>query len=78
MLIMSSESSKTRKIIGIVIAIAIFVVWIFVDLYTFSSIGEALGYPMFEIVAYGSWFGVLLVMLVVLSVTGAIPSRSTE
>ena len=78
MLIMSSESSKTRKIIGIVIAIAIFVVWIFVDLYTFSSIGEALGYPMFEIVAYGSWFGVLLIMLVVLSVTDAIPSRSTE
>ena len=75
---MSSESSKTRKIIGIVIAIAIFVVWIFVDLYTFSSIGEALGYPMFEIVAYGSWFGVHLIMLVVLSVTGAIPSRSTE
>ncbi len=75
---MSSGSSKFRKILGIVIAIAIFMVWIFVDLYTFSSIGETMGYPMFELVAYGSWFGMLLVMLAVLSVTGAIPNRSSE
>ncbi|MHA1908021.1 MAG: hypothetical protein ACW98Y_12045 [Candidatus Thorarchaeota archaeon] len=75
---MSSESSKTRKILGIVVAIAIFVAWIFVDMYTFPSIAGSLGYPVFELVAYGSWFVVLLVMLAVLSVTGAIPGRSSE
>ncbi|MFW9848739.1 MAG: hypothetical protein ACFFF4_06345 [Candidatus Thorarchaeota archaeon] len=75
---MTSESRKSRRIIGIVIAIAIFVAWIFVDMYTFPGIGETLGYPMFELVAYGSWFIILLVMLLVLSVTGAIPDRSSE
>jgi hypothetical protein len=75
---MSVESSRTKRIIGIVVAIVIFVVWIFVDMYTFPSITGPLGYPVFELVAYGSWFIVLLVMLAVLSVTGAIPGRSAD
>ena len=75
---MASGSSRTRKLIGIVLAIAIFVVWIFVDMFTFPSIATALGYPVFELVAYGSWFAILLIMLAVLSVTGAIPGRSTD
>ena len=75
---MSSEPSKSKKIMGIVLAIAIFVVWIFVDMFTFPSIAVSLGYPVFELVAYGSWFVILILMLVILSVSGAIPGRSSE
>ena len=75
---MSLESKKFRKIIGIVSSIVLFVVWLIVDIYTFPLILDALGYPVFEIVAYGSWFIVLLVILGIFSVTGAIPGRSKE
>ena len=75
---MASNTSKTKKIVGIVVAIAIFVVWIIVDMYTFPAIAISLGYPVFELVAYGSWFAILLIMLAVLSITGAIPGRSSS
>ena len=73
---MSTESDRKRKILGIGIAVAIFTIWIFVDMYAFSSITASLGYPMFELVAYGSWFIVILVMFAVLSIFEAIPRRS--
>ncbi len=75
---MSSESNRSRQMGGIVISAVLFVVWIFVDMYIFPSIGGSLGYPVFEIVAYGSWFVLLLIILGILSVTDAIPSRSKE
>ena len=75
---MSSESSNTRRILGIVIAISIFIIWVIVDMYAFSSITASLGYPMFELVAYGSWFLVILIMFAVLSIFGVIPNRSTK
>jgi len=73
---MSSESNRSRQILGIIISAVLFIVWIFVDMYIFPGIGESLGYPAFEIVAYGSWFVVLLFILVILSITDAIPGRS--
>ncbi|MDF1537304.1 MAG: hypothetical protein P1Q69_00145 [Candidatus Thorarchaeota archaeon] len=75
---MSSDSNRSRQILGIVISAVLFVVWILVDMYIFPGIGGALGYPVFEIVAYGSWFVLLLIILAILSVTGAIPSRSKQ
>ncbi|MHA1479814.1 MAG: hypothetical protein ACTSQZ_00105 [Candidatus Thorarchaeota archaeon] len=75
---MSLESKKSRKIIGIVSSVVLFVVWLIVDIYTFPLIMDTMGYPVFEIVAYGSWFIVLLVILGIFSVTGAIPGRSKE
>ena len=73
---MSSEPKKAKQILGIVLSVTVFIVWILVDMYLFPGIGESLGYPVFELVAYGSWFIILLVMLVILSVTDAIPGRS--
>lgn len=75
---MFSESDNKRRILGIGMTIAIFIVWIFVDMYAFSSITASLGYPMFELVAYGSWFIVILVMFAVLSLFDVLPSRSTK
>ena len=75
---MFSESDNKRKILGIGIVIATFITWIFVDMYAFSSITASLGYPMFELVAYGSWFIVILVMFAVLSLFDVLPSRSTK
>ena len=48
------------------------------DMYTFPMIRDTLGYPVFEVVAYGSWFIVLLLILGIFSVTGAIPGPSKE
>lgn len=75
---MSSGSNRSRQILGIIISTVLFIVWIFVDMYIFPGIGGLLGYPIFEIVAYGSWFVLLLIILVILSVTDAIPGRSRE
>ena len=75
---MASDSNRLRQILGIVISAILFIVWILVDMYIFPGIGGSLGYPIFEIVAYGSWFILLLLILVILSVTDAIPGRSRE
>ncbi len=75
---MSLESKKSRKIIGIVSSVILFFAWITVDMYTFPMIRDTLGYPVFEVVAYGSWFIVLLVILGIFSVTGAIPGGPKE
>ena len=70
---MSSESKRVKQALGIIISIIIFMVWIVVDMYLFPGIADSLGYPTFELIAYGSWFAVLLIMLSILSVTDAIP-----
>ncbi len=69
---------NSTRIVGILAAISLFIVWIFVDMIFFPSVGEMLGYPAFEVVAYGSWFVVILVILVILSVTGNIPTRHKD
>ncbi|MFW9933466.1 MAG: hypothetical protein ACFFDR_12515 [Candidatus Thorarchaeota archaeon] len=68
---------NSTRIIGIVLSIVLFTVWIFVDMIFFPSVGETLGYPVFELVAYGSWFVIILIILVILSMTGNIPTRQS-
>ncbi|MHA1904435.1 MAG: hypothetical protein ACXADL_11535 [Candidatus Thorarchaeota archaeon] len=72
---MTSDQISRQKIIGVVAAISLFIIWIFVDLLLFPQIGIDLNYPLYEIVAYGSWFIIILVILVILSWAGAIPTR---
>jgi len=69
---------KSTRLAGVVVAIALFIIWILVDMTYFPSITENLGYPVFELVAYGSWFVVILIILVILSITGNIPTRQRE
>lgn len=64
--------------IGVLAAISIFIVWIFVDLLLFPLIGIDLNYPLYEIVAYGSWFIITLIIFVILSWARAIPTRYRE
>ncbi len=64
-----------RAVSGIVLSIVIFTIWIVIDIVFFPSIIGSLGYPVFEIVAYGSWFMIMLILLAILSVTRAIPTR---
>ncbi|MHA2163683.1 MAG: hypothetical protein ACXAB9_15890 [Candidatus Thorarchaeota archaeon] len=72
---MTSNQKVRKKMIGVIAAISIFIIWIFVDLLLFPQIGIDLNYPLYEIVAYGSWFFIILVILVILSWAGAIPTR---
>jgi len=69
---------NTTRIAGIILSVTLFVIWIVVDMLFFADIGTALGYPTFEVVAYGSWFIIVLIILGILSVTGNIPSRQVE
>ena len=70
-----TENTTKRKIIGISVAIFIFVSWIFIDMILFPMMGAATSYPFYEIVAYGSWFVVILVILLIVSWFGLIPTR---
>ncbi|MFW9908109.1 MAG: hypothetical protein ACFFEF_06000 [Candidatus Thorarchaeota archaeon] len=72
---MSSESSTSKKVVGLVVAASIFIGWVIIDFYAFPIIGAQLSYPLFELLAYGSWFIVLLLVLGVLSITDSIPTR---
>lgn len=51
-----------------------------VDMYLLSSIVVELGYPVYELVTYGSWFIVILIILAVCSWAGCIlaPRRGSE
>ncbi len=73
-----TENTTRRKIIGLSVAIIIFVSWIFIDMIFFPMIGAATSYPFYEIVAYGSWFVVILVILLIVSWSGVIPTRYKE
>ena len=75
---MTSSQKSRKKVIGVVAAVSLFIIWIFVDLLLFPQIGIDLNYPLYEIVAYGSWFIIILVILVILSWAGAIPTRFRE
>ena len=70
-----TESTKNRKIAGVSSAIIIFVAWIFIDMLFFPLIGAATSYSMYEILAYGSWIVVILVVFAFISWSGVIPSK---
>jgi len=63
---MSEDRVKQKKIVGAILAAAVFVAWIFIDLYVFPLFGIT-SYTLYEVIAYGSWtiitlicFGILI------------------
>jgi len=63
---MTQDNIKRKKIIGAILATALFVAWIFIDIYIFPLFGIT-SYTLYEVVAYGSWtiitvicFGILI------------------
>ena len=73
-----TESTTRRKIIGVSIAIIIFVSWIFIDMIFFPLIGAATSYPFYEIVAYGSWFVIIIVIFAIIAWAGVIPTSNLK
>ncbi|MFX0045434.1 MAG: hypothetical protein ACFE8Z_06275 [Candidatus Hermodarchaeota archaeon] len=66
------------RMVGAILACAIFGAWVLVDMYLLSSAVVEFSYPIYEIVTYGSWFIVILAILAVCSWTGCIPARRQE
>lgn len=67
--------SRTKKLLGIAITIALLAFWAFVDLNILSSIVTSYGYPLYELVTYGSWFVVIIIVLFVLSWAGCLSGQ---
>jgi ABC-type sulfate transport system permease subunit len=72
---MGSESGNRRRIIGTLGAVSLFTAWILVDTYVFPLIGISTHYPLYEIVAYGSWAIITIVVFLMLSWAGWFPMR---
>ncbi|MHA2378745.1 MAG: hypothetical protein ACXADO_02270 [Candidatus Thorarchaeota archaeon] len=66
------------RIVGVILACAIFGAWVLVDMYVLSVVVAEFGYPIYELVTYGSWFIVILIILAVCSWTGCIPARRQD
>jgi hypothetical protein len=60
---MSSLLNNPRRMVSIVAGILIFTIWIFVDLLLLPSLLVDFGYGLYEPVAFGSWFVIILVIL---------------
>ena len=63
------------RITGAILACAVFGAWVLVDMYLLSSFVAEFSYPVYELVTYGSWFIVILIILVVCSWSGCIPAQ---
>jgi len=57
---MSEDNINRKKLLGVIIATLIFVIWIFVDIYIFPLFGLT-SYTLYEVLAYGSWIIIILV-----------------
>lgn len=66
---------RAKQILGVIITIAILAFWALVDLNILSSIVVSYGYPFYELVTYGSWFVVIIIILFVLSWAGCLSGR---
>ncbi len=75
---MSLDNGNRRRIIGTVAAVFLFFAWIVIDLYVFPLIGISTNYPLYEIVAYGSWAVIALICFLLLSWAGWFPMRTRE
>jgi len=60
---MSSLLKNSRRLASIIIGVLIFTAWIFVDLFLLPSLLVDFGYGLYEPVAFGSWFVIILVIL---------------
>ena len=75
---MGLEPGSRRRIIGTVGAVSLFIAWILIDIYVFPLIGISTHYPLYEIVAYGSWAIITVVVFLMLSWAGWFPMRRDE
>ncbi len=72
---MSAEASIGKRVAGVVLSAVLFIALTLIDMFYFPGIETSLGYPTYEVVAYGSWVVVLLLILGILAFTGNIPER---
>ncbi|MFW9975333.1 MAG: hypothetical protein ACFFDQ_08720 [Candidatus Thorarchaeota archaeon] len=70
--------NKPKRIIGTIGAISLFVSWILIDFYVFPLIGISTNYPLYELVTYGSWAIIALIVFLLLAWAGWFPIRSSE
>ena len=71
---MVEDSAIRKRIIGAVIASAVFVIWVLVDIYIFPLFGLT-SYILYEVLAYGSWTIITLVCFAILSWAGCFSMR---
>ena len=64
----------TRRVIGVIIAISLFFFWLFVDMTLFPILLESIRHSYYELVVYGSWFVIILIIVGIVSWSGAIPN----
>ncbi|MHA2117436.1 MAG: hypothetical protein ACW98J_00835 [Candidatus Thorarchaeota archaeon] len=62
---MTSLLNRPRRLLSIVVGILIFTVWILVDLFLLPSLLADFGYGLYEPVAFGSWFVIILIILAI-------------
>jgi hypothetical protein len=60
---MNTLLNNPRRLTSIIIGVLIFIVWIFVDFFLLPSLLVAFGYGLYEPVAFGSWFVIILLIL---------------
>jgi succinate dehydrogenase/fumarate reductase cytochrome b subunit len=72
---MSARASMDKRVTGVVLSAVIFIALTLIDIVYFPGVETSFGYPTYELIAYGSWFVVLLLILGILAVTGNIPER---
>lgn len=75
---MSPDIIVRRRLIGTVAAISLFTAWILIDLFIFPMIGISANYPLYELVTYGSWVIITLIVFLLLSWAGWFPMRSHD
>ncbi|MFW9943569.1 MAG: hypothetical protein ACFFB7_01075 [Candidatus Sifarchaeia archaeon] len=75
---MTQQRSTSMRAAGAILSCAIFGAWVLVDMYLLSSVVVEFSYPIYELVTYGSWFIVILIILAVCSWTGCMPARRQD
>ncbi|MFX1559270.1 MAG: hypothetical protein ACFFBL_01655 [Promethearchaeota archaeon] len=75
---MSLDNSGSRRIIGTLASVSLFISWILIDLYVFPMMGISTNYNLYELVTYGSWAVIALVCFLLLSWAGWFPMRTRD
>jgi hypothetical protein len=60
---MSSLLNNPRRLASIIAGTLIFAIWVFVDLFLLPALLVGFGYELYEPVAFGSWFVIILIIL---------------
>ncbi len=65
---------NTRNVTGVLGAILLFIFWVIVDMIIFPTLLTTITYPVYELIVYGSWFVIILIIVGILSWSEAIPN----